>query len=133
MPFSQHPCFGATKVKVRQRSLSTQARHRWTFEGNRFREVVEVFDGSKTLMAMTPHWVTSVDEGRTKSPAVDQGSPPGGVNAGRPQGISRNEEVVREVEKDRRGEGDGVHPVQSPAVALDHRAPVLGAQRALDR
>ncbi|MBO0904268.1 nuclear transport factor 2 family protein [Jiella sonneratiae] len=45
-------------VKVRAKATGKIARtwlgHWWTFEGNRFLKLVEVFDGTKALMAMTP-------------------------------------------------------------------------------
>ena len=47
--------------------------------------------------------------------------------------ISHREEIPRQVEEDRRREGEAVHAVEHAAVPLDHRAPVLGPERALDR
>ncbi|MBO0906344.1 nuclear transport factor 2 family protein [Jiella sonneratiae] len=45
-------------VKVRAKATNKVAHtwlgHWWTFDGNRFAKLVEVFDGTRALMAMTP-------------------------------------------------------------------------------
>lgn len=44
----------SVRAKATGKTARSWVSHWWTFEGNRFVKVVEVFDGTKALMAMTP-------------------------------------------------------------------------------